>query len=117
MDCYDMAGKDYHIDPDLLRAISFRESSFKPDAINISNNERYAIGLMQIHLQNFNELNQYGITAHQLRSDPCLNIYTEAYYLTKFIKLTGNIWEGVGAYNAGTSQKPEQQKKRRKICH
>ena len=32
-DCFDMAGRDYHIEPDLLRAISFRESSWRPDAI------------------------------------------------------------------------------------
>ncbi|MDK8008807.1 lytic transglycosylase, partial [Escherichia coli] len=29
-DCFEMAGRDYHIEPDLLRAISFRESSWRP---------------------------------------------------------------------------------------
>lgn len=32
-DCFDMAGRDYKIDPDLLRAISWQESHFKIDAI------------------------------------------------------------------------------------
>ena len=32
-DCFDMAGRDYKIDPDLLRAISWQESRFKIDAI------------------------------------------------------------------------------------
>ncbi len=29
-DCFDMAGQAYRIDPDLLRATAFRESSFNP---------------------------------------------------------------------------------------
>ncbi len=28
-DCFDMAGRDYKIDPDLLRAISWQESDLK----------------------------------------------------------------------------------------
>ncbi|WP_409372371.1 transglycosylase SLT domain-containing protein [Providencia alcalifaciens] len=55
-DCYDKAGNDYKIDPDLLRAVAFRESSFQPNAINQASTTRYAFGSMQIHSQNFNEL-------------------------------------------------------------
>lgn len=32
-DCFDMAGRDYRIDPDLLRAISWQESKWKVNAI------------------------------------------------------------------------------------
>ncbi|MFP4817609.1 transglycosylase SLT domain-containing protein [Providencia hangzhouensis] len=64
---------------------SFRESSFQPNAINDVQPTRYAIGLMQIHSQNFNELAQYGIRKIILRKDPCMNIYTGAFYLAKFI--------------------------------
>ncbi len=52
---------------------------------------------MQIHSQNFNELAQYGITGNHLRKDPCMNIYTGAFYLAKFIRIQGDIWKGVGA--------------------
>ena len=34
-DCFDLAGQAYRIDPDLLRATSFRESSFNPRALNV----------------------------------------------------------------------------------
>ncbi|HHR6038825.1 TPA: lytic transglycosylase domain-containing protein [Providencia alcalifaciens] len=101
IDCYDKAGNDYQIDPDLLRAVAFRESSFQPNAINQASPTRYAIGLMQIHSQNFNELSQYGITENHLRQDPCMNIYTGAFYLAKFIRIQKDTWKGVGAYNAG----------------
>ncbi|MBC5792322.1 transglycosylase-like protein with SLT domain [Providencia alcalifaciens] len=111
-DCYDKAGNDYKIDPDLLRAVAFRESSFNPNAINQASSTRYAIGLMQIHSQNFGELAQYGITENHLKQDPCMNIYTGAFYLAKFIRIQGDVWKGVGAYNAGLKKSIEQEQKR-----
>lgn len=112
LDCYDRAGNDYLIDADLLRAIAFRESSFNTDALNKQSDTRYAIGLMQIHSQNFAELQQYGIHEVHLKSDPCMNIYTGAYYLAKFIRIQEDIWKGVGAYNAGLKKSEVQEKKR-----
>lgn len=32
-DCFDLAGRDYRIDPDLLRAISWQESKWVVNAI------------------------------------------------------------------------------------
>lgn len=29
-----------------------------------------------------------------------MNIYTDALYLAKFIRIQGDIWKGGGAYNA-----------------
>ena len=78
-DCFEMAGRDYRIEPDLLRAISFRESSWSDNALNIVSQNEYAVGKMQIHSQNFSHLAQFGITPHQLYTDSCLNIYTGAY--------------------------------------
>ncbi len=52
-DCFEMAGRDYRIEPDLLRAISFRESSWRDNALNVVSQREYAVGKMQIHSQNF----------------------------------------------------------------
>ncbi|EPH1170039.1 TPA: transglycosylase SLT domain-containing protein, partial [Klebsiella pneumoniae] len=82
-DCFDMAGRDYKIDPDLLRAISWQESRFKIDAIGRNPVTGYGSGLMQIDSQHFNELSRYGIKPDHLLSDACLNIYTGAYYLAQ----------------------------------
>lgn len=116
-DCYDLAGRDYHIDPDLLRAVAFRESSFRTDALNRVSDEKYAVGLMQIHSQNFRELRMYGIHEEMLKHDACMNIYTGAYYLAKFIRLEKDIWRGVGAYNAGRKKSPEQERKRQRYAN
>lgn len=80
-DCFDMAGRDYKIDPDLLRAISWKESRYRVNAIGINPVTGYGSGLMQVDSQHFNELARYGIKPEQLVTDPCLNIYTGAYYL------------------------------------
>ena len=77
-DCYDLAGRDYKIEPDLLRAVSFRESSWRDNALNYFSPDSYAIGRMQIHSQNFNHLSQFGITPDKLKKDICKNIYTGA---------------------------------------
>lgn len=113
-DCFDLAGRDYHIDADLLRAVSFRESSFRPNAVNKSNVSGYAVGMMQIYSSNFAHLSQFGITPDKLRLDPCLNIYTGAYYLALAFKRWGYTWRAVGAYNAGFKDTAEQETKRRK---
>ena len=115
-DCFDMAGRDYHINADLLRAISFRESSFRPDAVNKSNADGYAVGMMQIYSSNFAHLSKYGITPDKLRQDACLNIYTGAYYLALAFKRWGYTWRAVGAYNAGFKDTVEQEVKRRKYA-
>ena len=115
-DCFDMAGRDYHIEPDLLRAISFRESSWCPDAMNVVSNQSYAVGMMQIHSQNFSHLSQHGITAGNLYRDPCMNIYTGAYYLAIAFKRWGYSWRAVGAYNAGFRETEAQERKRQKYA-
>ena len=112
-DCFDMAGQAYRIDPDLLRATAFRESSFNPRALNVVSDTKYAVGLMQIHSQHFAKLAQFGITPTGLYNDPCLNIYTGAYYMAHAIKRMGYNWDAVGAYYAGFSTSAKQAEKRK----
>ncbi|HGB6110233.1 TPA: transglycosylase SLT domain-containing protein [Salmonella enterica subsp. enterica serovar Thompson] len=111
-DCFDLAGRDYKIDPDLLRAISWKESRYQVNAIGINPVTGYGSGLMQVDSQHFNELARYGITPEHLTTDPCMNIYTGAYYLAIAFKKWGVSWEAVGAYNAGF-RKSERQNQRR----
>ncbi|WP_053893250.1 transglycosylase SLT domain-containing protein, partial [Escherichia coli] len=72
----------------------------------------YGSGLMQVDSQHFNELARYGIKPEHLTTDPCMNIYTGAYYLAIAFKKWGVSWEAVGAYNAGF-RKTEHQNQRR----
>ncbi|POT57849.1 lytic transglycosylase [Citrobacter amalonaticus] len=116
-DCFDRAGYRYKIHPDLLRAIAFKESSFRQSAINFVSPEKYAIGTMQIHSQNFQHLRRFGITPGRLYRDRCLNIYTGAYYLALAFRRWGYSWRAVGAYNAGFLNTPEQELKRSRYAN
>ncbi|EBB1725671.1 lytic transglycosylase [Salmonella enterica] len=107
-DCFDLAGRDYKIDPDLLRAISWKESRNRVNAVGINPVTGYGSGLMQVDSQHFKELARYGIKPEQLVSDPCLNIYTGAYYLAIAFRKWGVSWTAVGAYNAGFKKTPLQ---------
>lgn len=111
-DCYDMAGRDYKIEPDLLRAISWVESNFKVAAIGKNSSKGYALGLMQIDSQLFSHLNQFGITPGKLQTDACMNIYTGAYILAIAVKRWGMTWKSVGAYNAGFANSDLQNERR-----
>ncbi|EJD6094569.1 transglycosylase SLT domain-containing protein [Citrobacter freundii] len=115
-DCFDRAGIDYHIEPDLLRAIAFKESSWRDNALNIVSPKEYSIGQMQIHSQNLPHLAHFGITAEKLYQDACLNIYTGAYYLAIAFKRWGYSWRSVGAYNAGFRNTAIQENKRLKYA-
>ncbi|ECB5086523.1 transglycosylase SLT domain-containing protein [Salmonella enterica subsp. enterica] len=115
-DCFDRAGRDYGINSDLLRAISFRESSWRADALNIVSPESYAVGAMQIHSQNFAHLSRFGITPDKLTSNVCMNIYTGAYYLAIAFKRWGVNWRAIGAYNAGFRETDKQEMKRQKYA-
>lgn len=115
-DCFDLAGRDYKIEPDLLRAVAFRESSWSGSAMNVVSEESYAVGMMQIHSQNFSHLSAFGITPRHLYHDKCLNIYTGAYYLALAFDRWGYNWRAVGAYNAGFRDNPVQESRRKKYA-
>lgn len=68
---------------------------------------------MQIDSQHFKELSRYGIEPEHLVTDPCMNIYTSAYYLAIAFKKWGVTWRAVGAYNAGFRNTEEQDRRRK----
>lgn len=111
-DCFDMAGEDYKIDPDLLRAISWNESRFNKKAIGANPTTGYGSGLMQVDSQHLPELKKYGIKPEHLVNDACMNIYTGAYYLAISFKKWGVSWVAIGAYNAGFAKTEKQAMKR-----
>jgi len=104
--CFEDAGRDYNIDPDLLLAIAIRESKLNAHAYNGANKDGTSdSSLMQINSANLPMLNKIGITKQRLYSQPCISVYTGGWVLAGFIKQYGYTWEAVGAYNAGSGKK------------
>lgn len=115
-DCFDMAGRDYHIDPDLLKAIAWNESNYNTSITGKNPLTGFGAGLMQIDSQHFSELSRYGIKPEHLLNDACMNIYTGAYYLAIAFKKWGVNWQAVGAYNAGFKKSEKQAIRRYKYA-
>jgi len=99
--CWDKAAQAYHVDPYLLYAIAHVESGMNPWAIGKNADGTRDVGLMQINSIHFPALESRGISEYQLILEPCTSIMVGASILSGMIKVYGNNWEAVGAYNAG----------------
>ncbi|HGS4617197.1 TPA: lytic transglycosylase domain-containing protein [Vibrio cholerae] len=113
--CWIEAGIKYQVDPWLLYSIAEQESSLNPFAINDNRNGSRDVGLMQINSFWFPELEKYGISEQSL-FDPCVSIHVGAWILSQSIRVFGNNWRAVGAYNAGTGKNEKKEMLRQKYA-
>lgn len=101
--CWEQAGRQYGVAPQLLYAIARAESGLNAKAIGRNPGGSYDIGLMQVNSTHLPKLRSFGIGEPQL-FDPCTNIRVGAWILAQSFHRHGVSWEGVGAYNAGCSK-------------
>lgn len=111
-DCFDMAGRDAGIDPDLLRAIAWQETRLNFQVTGKNPVSGYGMGLMQIDSQHLGYMRERGIDRELLLTDICTNIYSGTYFLALAFNRWGATWEAVGAYNAGFARTPKQHSRR-----
>ncbi|MBD3799586.1 MAG: lytic transglycosylase domain-containing protein [Epsilonproteobacteria bacterium] len=97
---FDRAGRDFGIDPTLLKRIATIESGMNPDAINHNKNGTIDIGLMQINTIHLRRLSTIGITRESLK-DPEVNIYVAALLLSSHIRKRGYNLDAIGCYHSG----------------
>lgn len=117
VDCWQLAGQHYNIDPVLLYAICLQESSHNASLIHYNNDGSYDIGLMQINSSHLPELRTQGITQKKLLNNTCLSIMVAASLLSDYTKRFGRTWEAVGAYNAGTGTSAKRRAERELYAH
>lgn len=103
--CWQDAGARHGIDPTLLKAMAWKESHGRPDAIGprLQDGNR-ALGVMQINSIHLGELAQYGISQRDL-FEPCLNEHVAAWILAKCIRQFGAVWKAVGCYYTGPASR------------
>lgn len=105
--CFEEAGARFDINPDLLKAIAFTESSMCQDAKNENRDSKTGeitstdYGLMQINSSWFPRFESMGVSRQEIIDDPCTNVLAGAWVLAKNFESTGETWLSVGAYNAG----------------
>lgn len=105
--CVDEAAQRFGHDPKLLSALVQIESGGKCIAIHpvMNANKTYDIGCLGINSAWLPLLQKkFGFTESDLY-EPCNNIHVGAWVLAKNIRLYGNTWRAVGAYNARTESK------------
>ncbi|BCB97116.1 hypothetical protein JZK55_20380 [Dissulfurispira thermophila] len=100
--CFEEVGKEYGINPVLLKSIAQIESNLNPEAINKNQNGSIDIGLMQI---NSFWVKTLRLDPSKLISDPCYNTTIGAKVLKQCIDRYGYTWEAVGCYNATSTAK------------
>ena len=100
--CWEQAARRHQVNPWLLVAIAEVESGLRPTAIGRNTNGSIDIGLMQINSLWLPELRRHGIAARDLL-DPCVSVHVGAWVLAQKMRMHGNTWTAVGAYNAGSA--------------
>lgn len=116
-DCFEITGKEYNIDPLILKAIAWNESKNKNGIKSkINKNGTYDIGIMQINSSHLDLLSKFNISEDDLLNDACINISVAGYILASNIKSRGNTWDAVGAYNAGYFNTPNAVELRRQYA-
>lgn len=102
--CFDEAGDQYKINPQILRAIAKVESNYNPRAVNWNRNGTYDFGVMQI-----NSTWGYALGKEwwSTLGDPCTNIKAGARILAACMTKFGYTWEAVGCYNSQTPGKQD----------
>lgn len=100
--CFEEAGAQYGINPQILRAIAKVESNFNPAAINKNSNGTFDVGLMQI-----NSIWAATIGKERWNSlgDACSNAKTGAWILSMCMNKYGYTWKAIGCYNSQTPDK------------
>lgn len=107
--CFEEAGQQYGINPQILRAIAKVESNFNPAAVNYNTNGSYDFGLMQI-----NSIWAPTIGKERWNSlgDPCNSVKTGAWILSMCMEKYGYTWKAIGCYNSQTPDKRDKYSKK-----
>lgn len=90
-DVFETAGKQYNVDPKLLKAMMVQESSGNPNAVS----RKGATGIMQLMPDTAKEV---GVTNP---ADPTQNIMGGARYMSQMLDKFGDVPTALAAYNAG----------------
>jgi|GEM_PF-1930293 len=100
--CFEEAGAQYGINPQILRAIAKVESNFNPAAVNKNANGTYDVGLMQINSSWYSAIGKQRWTS---LGDACFNTKTGAWILAMCMNKYGYTWKAIGCYNSQTPGK------------
>jgi len=100
--CFEEAGREYGVAPQLLWGIAKHESNMNPAAVNYNTDGSYDFGLMQI---NSSWAKVLGAERWNSLGDACTNVKTGAWVLRQCIDQYGYNWKAIGCFNSRTPSK------------
>jgi len=100
--CFEEAGREYGIAPQVLWAMAKHESNLNPSAVNRNTDGSFDYGLMQI---NSTWAGTLGKARWNSLADACMNVKTGAWILRQCIDEFGYGWKAIGCYNSHTPSK------------
>lgn len=109
--CVAQAADYYDLPEILLRAIVQYESGGDASVVHVNTNGSRDIGLMQINEMWLPALAKQGISEADLL-DGCVNVFVGAWILSGNYARTRDLWQAVGAYNAGFRMTPQRDARR-----
>ncbi len=112
--CFKEAAKKHDLPIKWLYAISYTESSFRPNSKNKNRNGTRDYGLMQINSIWKKEAKKLGYSWHKIKTDPCTNVMFGGHILKSNYKRAKNMKKAIGAYNAGFGKTPKAKRLRQR---
>ena len=109
--CFDDAAEKAGVNKDILIAIAMVESQLDRTAVHKNSNGTEDVGVMQINSSHFEFLKSVGIERKDL-FNACINIHVAALLLKECMRIHGNTWTAVGAFNAGHSKTAKAERNR-----
>jgi soluble lytic murein transglycosylase-like protein len=110
--CFEQAGAEYGLAPEILQSISTTESENKPYVVHWNTDGTFDVGLMQI---NSSWEKSVGKEMWSRLFDPCTNVRVGAWILAQCVKRYGYGWKAVGCYHSSTPSKRDDYAK--KVAH
>ena len=97
--CLSEAATFHQVNPWILRAIIWHESHNRADLVMTNHDGSIDVGAAGINSSNFADLAKYHVAPANLLN-PCVATYVAAWHLAKQMRVYGNSWAAVGAYNS-----------------
>ncbi|MEM4531311.1 MAG: lytic transglycosylase domain-containing protein [Thermofilaceae archaeon] len=95
--CFLLASRVYKVDPYLLLAVAYVESSLRQEAVNYNRNGTVDLGIMQINSCWSSRIRNW----HLVKDSACFNVLVGAWVLRQCIDTYGLNWDAVSCYNTG----------------
>lgn len=102
LSCINQAAIQYHVPATMIISIIKTENGRNGLSV-INKNGTYDLGVMQINSSWLKKLENKGISAEKVKTDPCVNVSVGAWILAQGIA-NDKGWKGVGNYHSYTTK-------------